>query len=62
MKVVFKLYLTHAENVTTSNSMNIEITVAKNKKTHRIQFIIGSFSQNWYIFNKFLFNFSTDVR
>ena len=44
--------------------MNMEITVAKNKKTHRILFIIGRYNQNWYIFNKiqFLINISSDVR
>ena len=48
----------------TSNSMNIEITVAKNKKTHRMLFIIGGYNHNWYIFNinQFPFNFSSDIR
>ena len=43
--------------------MNMEITVAENKKLIGY-FIIGRYNQNWYIFNKiqFLINISSDVR
>ena len=41
--------------------MIMEITAAKNKKTHRILVMIGMCNQNWYIFNKNQFLFSSDV-
>ena len=42
------LFLKMCQNI---NSMNMKITVAKNKKL-RTLFIMGRYNHDWYIFNK----------